>query len=781
MKRLFSLMVLILAFIHPLAASDKASVDRVDPFIGSGGEGHTFPGAVVPFGMIQVSPDTELHSFKSGFPWCAGYRYEDPTIVGFSHTHFSGTGHSDLGDILLMPFHGELQADPGTAQDPDSGYRSRFSHDQEKASPGYYRVRLQDSDIEVELSATARAAIHRYRYPPQVAPRVLLDLVHSIYDYDGKISWAEIRVENATTVTGYRRSHGWAPDRTICFCLQFSRPIVDYGLINQDEPVYKGFGVKGPLLQNYPVAKGRKLKACFEFARSDEPLLVKLAISGVDMNGAKANLAAEMTGWDFDKVVRSARSAWQTELDKLKFQAGESELTTLYTALYHSLIAPAVYMDVDRRYRGLDGAVHSAEGFDNHTIFSLWDTFRALHPLFTLLQPERDADMIRSMLAHQRQSAMNLLPVWSFHGNETWCMIGYHAVSVIADAWLKGIRSFDPKAALSAMVHTAQSPQYGGLNGYMQHGFVPIDREKEAASKTLEYAYDDWAIARMASAQGDSETARIFYERALSYRNIFDPDSGFMRARNSDGSFREPFDPLLAAYGGDYTEGNAWQYSWFVPHDPAGLIELMGGDADFVRKLDQLFVIQADKEKYSAVEDIAGLIGQYAHGNEPSHHIAYLYPFAGKPWKTQERLRQIMTGLFDNSAQGIPGNEDCGQMSAWYLFTSLGFYPVAPGSGQYVLGRPFLDRAEISLPDGRTFTVIAHQRSEQTPYVERVLLNGRPLPRTYINHQEIIAGGTLEFFMADAPDMSWGKAAKNRPYSFSTSPEGIHINRGKKK
>jgi predicted alpha-1,2-mannosidase len=765
---LFLIAALILSM--NLTGQEPDCVKRVNPFIGSGGEGHTYPGATVPFGMIQVSPDTEKPSFKGGFPWCAGYRYEDRTIVGFSHTHFSGTGHSDMGDILLMPLHGEAKIDPGTADKPESGYRSRFSHDQEAASPGYYQVQLLDSDIGVELSATERCAVHRYRYPGGVNPKVLLDLVHSIYDYEGKVSWAEIRVVNDTTVMGYRRSHGWAPDRTVFFTLEFSRPILQHSLFNQEDIVYKGFGVKGPRLDNYPVAKGRKIKALFEFAPGSGPLLVKVALSGVDMAGARKNLHHEMPGWDFEAVRTAARSAWEKELGKVRFKGSDQELETLYTALYHSFLSPVIYMDVDRRYRGLDGAVHRAEDFDHHTIFSLWDTYRALHPLFTILQPTRNSHMIRSMLAHQEQSAMNLLPVWSFHGNETWCMIGYHAVSVIADAWLKGIRGFDGKKALSAMVHSAETPHYGGLGAYMKHGYVPIDLEKEGASKTLEYAYDDWTIARMARDLGEDEIAGRFFRRAGNFRHIFDQKSGFMRARNSDKSFREPFDPLVAAYGGDYTEGNAWQYSWYVPQDPAGLIRLMGGDKAFVRKLDRLFTLPGDPEKYKDVEDIAGLIGQYAHGNEPSQHIAYLYPFAGRPDKTQEKLQVIMTGLFNNSPQGLPGNEDCGQMSAWYLFTSLGFYPVAPGSGQYVIGRPFLDGAEIRLENGKTFTVKVHKRSDANRYLGSVHLNGRPLSRTWISHQEILDGGTLEFHMAKEANRSWGRTASSRPYSLSNSP-----------
>ena len=745
------------------AASPYASVD---PFIGTGGEGHTYPGATVPFGMVQLSPDTEIKHFRQSFPWAAGYRHGDPTILGFSHTHFSGTGHSDLGDVLIVPTVGPVQPEPGTAEDPGSGYRSPYSH--ERAEPGYYAVRLDEPGVDVELTATSRVGLHRYRFPTTEQAHVVVDLVSSIYNYDGKVLWSSLRVESDRRVTGFRQTKGWAPGRTIYFALEFSRPFVSYGIVKEGEEPYRGFGRQGPQYDNYPEVFGRTLRAHFDFrTTAGEPLLVKAAISAVGIDGAVKNLETELPGWDFEAVRRAAREAWMRELGKIEIEGDARQRRIFYTSLYHSMLAPVEFMDADGRYRGVDGSIHAADGFTNYHVFSLWDTFRAAHPLLTILNPGRDADMIRSLLAHRRQSVHGILPVWSFGGAETWCMIGYHAVPVIADAYLKGIRGFDADEALAAMVASATYASYGGLGAYMKHGFVPIDLEKEGASKTLEYAYDDWTIAEMAKAMGRTDVEREFRQRAASFRAIFDPATGFMRARNADGAFRGPFDPLWAQYGGDYTEGNAWQYSWFVPHDVAGLIALMGGAERFVQRLDELFVLQAPKEKYGHVEDIAGLIGQYAHGNEPSQHIAYLYAYAGHPWRTQERIRQIVTAMFADTPAGIAGNEDCGQMSAWYVFSALGFYPVTPGSSEYVFGAPQLPRAVIHLPGGRTFTVVAEGLSERDLYIQSARLNGVPYDKAYLRHADLAAGGTLTFVMGPAPNPAWASAPDAAPCSMS--------------
>jgi len=742
--------------------------DYVNPFIGTGGEGHTYPGATTPFGMVQLSPDTDVRLFRGSFPWCAGYQYGDSSIVGFSHTHFSGTGHSDMGDVLVVPTAGPLQLDPGPKEDPGAGYRSRFSHDEETAEPGYYAVFLRDHGIRAELTATTRVGFHRYTFPRSEDAHVVLDLVSSIYNYDGKVLWSQVRVESETTVTGYRQTKGWAANRHVFFAIRFSKPFDSYGVANEAEETYRGFGKTGKLLENYPDVSGRKLKAFFNFKTTEgEILLVKVALSSVGIDGALRNLEAEVPGWDFDRVRRDARSAWESELSKTVVDGSPREKEIFYTALYHTMLAPVTYMDVDGRYRGLDQNIHVAEGYTNYHIFSLWDTYRAAHPLFTLTQPERDGEMIRSMLAHQDESVHHILPVWSFGSNETWCMIGYHAVPVIADAYLKGIRGFDANQAFEAMKASATYAPYGGLGHYMKYGYVPIDLEKEGASKTLEYAYDDWTIARVAEKLGRGEDAAVFRERAQSYRRTFDPMTGFMRAKKSDGSFREPFDPLYAQYGGDYTEGNAWQYTWYVPHDVQGLVDLMGGRERFAAKLDSLFELEGDAEKYKHVEDIAGLIGQYAHGNEPSQHIAYLYSYAGMPWKTQERIHEIMEGLFDNTPEGICGNEDCGQMSAWYVFSSMGFYPVCPGSLEYVIGKPCLPRAEIRLPRGKKFVVEARGLSPENVYIRSVTLNGRTYGKSYIRHEDIVKGGSLVFEMGGEPNKDWASGRETAPYSMS--------------
>jgi predicted alpha-1,2-mannosidase len=753
----------------PLPAAATPYED-VEPFIGTGGEGHTYPGATVPFGMVQLSPETDVRDFKASFPWAAGYRHSDKTILGFSHTHFSGTGHSDQGDVLLVPTVGPLQLDPGPADNPDAGYRSRFSHADEKASPGYYQVVLKDPGVKVELTATNHVGLHRYTFPASDSARVLLDLVSSIYNYDGKVLWSQIRVENDTLVTGFRRTKGWAPDRHVYFALQFSRPFTSYGLVNEAEERYRGFGKTGKVLENYPEAFGRKLKAYFNFkTAAGEVIQVKVAISSVGIDGALANLKAEAPGWDFEGVRRAAREAWTRELGRVAVEGDPKERRIFYTALYHSMLAPVTFMDVDGRYRGLDQSIRVARGYTNYHIFSLWDTYRAEHPLFTILQPARDADMIRSMLAHRAESVHHILPIWSFGGAETWCMIGYHAVPVIADAVLKGIRGFDVGEAYAAMKASATYAPYGGLAHYLKYGYVPVDLEKEAASKTLEYAYDDWTIARVARTLGKTEDQKVFDKRAASFRAVFDPATGFMRAKKSDGKFREPFDPLYAQYGSDYTEGNAWQYSWYVPHDVRGLIELMGGPGRFVERLDQLFSLKVNDEKYKQVEDIAGLIGQYAHGNEPSQHIAYLYSFAGQPWRTQERIRQIMDTLFDDTPEGLSGNEDCGQMSAWYIFSALGFYPVAPGTLEYVIGVPRFPRAAVKLAGGKTFTVRAENLSRSNAYVQSATLDGRPYDKAYVRHQDIVRGGTLTFVMGPQPNKHWATSADSAPYSMTAA------------
>ena len=743
----------------------------VDPFIGTGGEGHTFPGAVVPFGMVQLSPDTQIKPRKEAYGWAAGYRHDDHTIVGFSHTHFSGTGHSDLGDVLVMPIAGAVRLERGDIDKPGSGYTSRFRHDDEVAQPGYYAVTLDDDGIRAELTASARVGMHRYTFPAGKPAHVIVDMRTSLYDYPGKVLWSRLRLRADGTVTGFRETRGWAPGRQLYFAMRFSQPVSGHQFHDTEQDVvYKGFP---PPAQNAPAQRaqieGRQLVGDFDFADAPgKQLLVKVALSPVSEDNAIANLDKEVPGWDFDGVRAAARRAWSEALGAIDVDAAEPQRRAFYTALYHTLQAPSLFMDVDGRYRGPDNAVHQAKGWTNVSTFSLWDTYRALHPLLTLVQPaQRTNDVVNSLLASRRESPYGILPVWAFHGQETWCMIGYHAVPVIADAYMKGIRGYDTHEALQAMVASATYGPYDGIAQYMQLGYVPIDEEDEAASKTLEYAFDDWTIARVAESMGDRKTAATFEQRASNWKHAFDPDTGFMRARKRDGSFRTPFDPTASGYGTDYTEGNAWQYSWYVPQDVAGLAGALGGDDALLNKLDQVFDAKVDPKIFAHMEDITGLIGWYAHGNEPSHHVAYLYAYAGAPWRTQERLAKIMATQYAPRPDGLAGNDDLGQMSAWYVFTALGFYPVAPASNEYVIGRPFVPRATLNLPNGKRFTVIADGLDDAHPYVGQVTLDGKPLDRAYLHHAEILAGGELRFTMQAQPNRSWATGSAARPYSMS--------------
>lgn len=748
-------------------ASSSRPVDAVNVFIGTGGDGHTFPGATRPFGMVQLSPDTQVRHFRQSYPWAAGYRYEDDSILGFSHTHFSGTGHSDLGDVLLMPYSGDTKLEPGYPERPFSGYRSRFSHKEEHAEPGYYSVKLLDHEIDVELTASDRVGMHRYRFAKGEAAKLIIDLRSSIYDYKTKNLWSSMRVRKDGIITGMRQTRGWAAGRQVYFAMQFSQPLLAREIHNREDAVeYRGFAGPGSGPQDKAKVEGKALVAALDFGvPSDQTLMVKVAISAVSEDGAIANLA-EIQDWDFTAQRAKSKQAWDDALSAVSIEAKPEMRTKAYTALYHSMMGPSLFMDVDGRYRGPDNQVHQAQGFRFHSTFSLWDTYRALHPLLTLIQPaQRNADFVRSLLASQQYSPDGILPVWQFHGLETWCMIGYHAVPVIADAYMKGIPGFDADSALNAMMASAEYGPYGGLKHYMKLGYVPTDLEPEAASKTVEYAFDDWTIARMAEKMGKADIAKKYYARAQNFRNVFDTKTGFIRARKSNGEFRVPFDPAVSNFGSDYTEGSAWQYSWYMPHDNAGLISMLGGDAAAISKIDQVFDAKVDHKVYAHMEDISGLIGHYAHGNEPSHHVAYLYNYFGAPWKTQQRLQQIMQSQYQAKPDGLSGNDDLGQMSAWFIFTSLGFYPVAPGSNEYILGRPFLDKTTLQLPNGKQFTIRVQNLNDTRPYVASVSLNGKVLDRNYLRHEQIMAGGELVFVMQAEPNKNWGNSKDARPYT----------------
>ena len=772
---LFSKAGMILLLLCTAAVCDAQAganqVDMVDPFIGTGPEGHTFPGASVPFGMVQLSPDTQIKPYKQSYKWAAGYRYGDNTILGFSHTHFSGAGHSDLGDILLQPISGEVRLEPGETEKPGSGYRSRFDHRTEEAHPGYYAVTLADYQVRVELTATARVGVHRYSYPKGAPAHVLLDLRSSIYNYPGKVLWSCIRLRDDGTVSGMRETRGWAPGRQLYFAMRFSQPVAGHQLYDR-EPLpseYKGFKSPGDTPSDTQSIEGRGLLAVLDFDPSSHPLIVKVGISPVSEDHAIANMEAEVPGFDFDGVRKAATQEWARALGVLDISAPSETRKSLYTALYHTLLAPSLSMDVDGSYRGPDNQIHLAKGFHFVSSLSLWDTYRAEQPLMTLLQPERrTSDLVNSLLASQQESPFGILPVWQFQGIETWCMIGYHSVPIIADAYLKGIRGFNETEALKAMLASATYAPYGHLGDYMRLGYVPVDHDDEAASKTMEYAFDDWTIARAATAMRRQDVADLFTKRAGYWRNTFNTEDAFVEPRLANGSYREPFDPTRAGAGSGFTEGNAWQYSWYQPQDEQGLINLMGGPDKLIAKLDAMFDQKVDAGKYADVEDISGLIGQYIHGNEPSHHLAYLYDYAGEPWRTQARLKQIVSSQYKPTPDGLVGNDDLGQMSAWLLFTSLGFYPVAPGSNEYVIGRPFVSRAVLHLPNGRTLTITAEHLDDTHDFVQSVSLNGKELHRTFVSHEELLRGGELHFNMSSKSEATWSLQRQTPPYSMSS-------------
>lgn len=704
--------------IIPIAEKDQPLTSYVNTFIGTGGHGHTYPGATMPFGMVQLSPDTRL----DGWDGCSGYHYSDNYIYGFSHTHLSGTGVSDYGDILLMPTDGMIF---NNGADGKKGYKAPFSHDQESASPGFYKVHLDSVNIDVELTVTERAGMHKYQYPSSENQWIILDLVHR-----DKLLKHTILANEPKRVRGYRYSEAWATDQRVYFDIEFSHEI--------DMPNFMIDENEGPL------------KYAAQFINpNNEPVYVSIGISAVDFEGARKNRETEIGSKTFEQLKTEANIAWEKQLEKIVVESADIDTkTNFYSALYHTMIAPNLYQDVDGRYRGMDLEIHQTSDFDYYTVFSLWDTYRAAHPLYTIIEPDRTNDFINTFLAKYDEGG--ILPIWDLSGNYTGCMIGYHGVPVIADAYLKGIRGYDAEKALKAMIHSA-TRNHLGLESYKATGFIPVEEESESVSKTLEYAYDDWTIAQMAKEMEWEKEYVEYSQRAQSYKNIFNPETGFMQGRFRNTWFG-PFDPFEVNF--NYTEANAWQYSLYVPQDISGLMEAMGGKAKLETHLDELFIAES-KTSGRDQADITGLIGQYAHGNEPSHHMAYLYNFVNKPHKTQEKVRQILTELYTNTPDGISGNEDCGQMSAWYVFSALGFYPVTPGSNQYIIGTPLMEKASIFLEDGKTFTVTAKDVSEENKYISEVMLNGAALGRSFLYHHEVVAGGTLAFSMSAVPT-TWG-------------------------
>ena len=713
-------------------AQEKNYASLVNPFIGTGGHGHTYPGATMPFGMVQASPDTRL----KGWDGCSGYHYSDSAICGFSHTHLNGTGIEDYCDVLLQPTTGAYKWN-------NEDYKSSFSHRNEKACAGYYGVRLDKYNIDVELTATLRTGLHKYSYPSGTKEgNVLLDLLHRDIVLD---SWLEKKDDR--TLVGMRQSRSWANKQTLFFAIRFSKPIGKYIVaLNEEE--------KGALQK----AEGRNIKAYSTFDVSDgKPLLLQVAISGVSAEGALKNLEAEFANFDFASALKNATAAWNKELDKIEIEGGtKDERTVFYTALYHASVNPNLYTDVDGQFRSTDDKIHTANGFTNYTVFSLWDTHRAFHPLQTIINQKRTADWINTFLAQDEYGGM--LPVWELSANETFCMIGYHSVPVIVDAYQKGIRGFDAKKALAAMRRYAESNGFG-LSFYRTNGFISNDKEPESVSKTLEYAYDDWCIAQMAKWAGDEKTYEQYLQRAQNYKNIFDPSTSHMRGKLG-AMWYSPFDPREINHF--YTEGNSWQYSFTAQQDISGLIKLYGGKQKFAEKLNELFTT-VSKTTGRDQADVTGLIGQYAQGNEPSHHMAYLFNFVGQPWQTQTYLHKIFSEFYKNAPDGLIGNEDCGQMSAWYVLSSMGFYSVTPGSGQYILGTPVFDRVTIHLENGKQFVISAKRNKPSDFYVQGITLNGKAHSQSYFLHTDVMQGGELKFNLGAKPNKAWGTADKDLP------------------
>ncbi len=736
-------------------------VSYVNPFVGTKNMGHTFPGAAAPFGMVQLSPNTNQEPYEIDgkynpltYRYTSGYQFDDNTIFGFAHTHFSGVGHSDLGDFLLMPTTGSLELQPGNPKEKSSGYYSEFDKSTEKASPGYYSVVLKKYNILAELSASERVGFHKYTFPPTDQAHILLDLMHNIYNYDGKNVWTFVRVKDPYTVVGYRQTTGWARTKLVYFAMKFSQPMTSYGRKRYEKVPYNGFYRKFKEEENFPEFAGREIRAYFNFdTRENQELKVKFALSNTSTSGALKNLEKEIPGWDFEAETKKTQAKWEKELSKIQVETLEdSDKRTFYTALYHTMLSPIIYEDVDGKYRGLDQNIHESKGFTNYSIFSLWDTYRALHPLYNLIQQKRNNDMMHSMLAHADQSVHKALPVWSHYANENWCMIGYHSVSALSDTLVKGSTTIDPKKALNAAIHSSTLKYYDGIEDYMRLGYVPEDKSPYSVSKTLEYAYDDWAIAQIAKLADNKEMEQKYLKRATQYKNVFNEKSGFMHPRLENGQFKYPFDPM-DTHGQGFIEGNAFNYGLYVPHNVENMIELMGGKDKFTAKLDSIFTTEIEDKYIEKNEDITrdGIIGNYVHGNEPGHHIPYLYNWTSAPWKTQERVRMILSTMYSDQADGLCGNDDAGQMSAWYLFSSLGFYPVLPGSDLYALGSPLVKEAQIHLENGNTIQIKTINQSKEHVYVKKVELNGKSLSNGQISHKELMKGGNLVFTMSKTP------------------------------
>ena len=716
--------------------SDKVT-SYVDPFIGTGGHGHTYPGAAVPFGMLQVSPVNGVN----GWDWCSGYNYSDSIAVGFSHLALSGTGIGDLLDISFMPINKKVDLSKYFESRDSIPYKSAYSHNNEKASPGYYQVFLEDPKVNVELTTSQRTAYHKYTFTKDDQQSIIIDLGYGT-NWDSATK-TQITLEDAQTISGFRFSTGWAKNQKVFFVAKFSKPIKNYNIYSD-----------GNLIDAVST-QGLKTASQLFFENSNTALQVKVALSSVSISNAKNNL--DIGNFDFEKIKVAGDNIWNNAIAKIKVETPIDSLKTMfYTAMYHAQLAPVTFSDKNGEYRKENDTIATASDYTAYSTLSLWDTFRAEHPLLTLIAPGKVSDIIRTMMSYYETK--KILPVWTLYGNETNTMTGYHSIPVIAEAYLKGIRGFDAEKAYQAMKTTMMQDDRG-LKYYKKYGYIPHNLLEESVTITLEYAYDDWCVAQMAKALDKEADYLFFSKRAKSYQNLFDEKTGFMRGKFQDGkTWREPFDPKYSAHRikADYTEGNAWQHSWFVPHDVSNLIKLHGGNELFSNKLEQLFAESSEINGDNISNDISGLIGQYAHGNEPSHHIAYLFNYANKPWRTQYWVREILDTQYNTLSTGLSGNEDCGQMSAWYILSAIGFYSVNPASGNYEIGSPIFEKTTITLSEEKSFIIEAVNVSNENKYIQSAMLNGKIFNQTTISHLQIVAGGTLKFVMGSVPNKKWG-------------------------
>ena len=761
MKKTFLAVLLLVTSTLCAQQKNPKFTSYVNPFIGTGAvdqnslSGSNFPGPTMPFGFVQLSPDTQANPDNPA----SGYDYNDKTIIGFSHTHLSGTGVADLFDILLMPTTGEIKSVPGEAATPGSGYRSRFSHTQESARPGYYQVMLQDYNINVELTTTEHVGLHRYTFPKSENAHVVIDLDHSLDKkrnyWSCKVIGAEIKIIDNRTIEGYRILTGWAKLRKVYFHAEFSQPIISSVLFNGRTP-YANIGV----------INGANIKAALNFdTQAQQQLLVKVALSPVSIENARQNMKAELPEWDFDKVVNQADGQWEKELSKIEIEGTPVQKQIFYTGLYHAFTQPNNMADVNGDYQASDLTIKNAPDKKHYSTFSLWDTYRAAHPLYTLIQPERTADFINSMM--RQYDTYGYLPIWQLWGDENYCMIGNHSIPVIVDAAFKGIKGFDLEKAYQAIKGSSITDHQGApFAVWEKYNYIPEDLQSQSVSITLEMAYDDWCVAQLAKKLGKMDDYQHFMKRSSYYENLYDAQTGFFRAKNRKGEWLSPFNPLQ--YGGNggnpFTEGNAWQYLWYVPQNVPNLIKLEGGNKLFTEKLDTFFTLKDLPGEVNG--NASGFIGQYAHGNEPSHHVAYLYDYAGQPWKTQYYVAKVLNELYNNSSSGYSGNEDCGQMSSWYIFSAMGFYPVNPANGIYALGSPVVKQASIKLENGKTFIVSTQNVSALNCYIQSVKLNGKPYSNAYITQNDIAKGGKLEFVMGDKPNKNWGVKPENAPLEW---------------